>query len=126
MAIADWWENCQAQRNPFRKEKKKGQELQPPRLSDNGELELDDPSVPESTIERELGELLEEGDRPKVGLKESIRSLSNLGSVQLEKIKRIDEEIKGIRERINQKRGSKRAEGQGRAKLFESDIMVTA
>ena len=38
---------------------------------------------------------------PSVMLKESTSSFSKIGSVQLEKIKKIDQEIKFIRERLN-------------------------
>ena len=38
---------------------------------------------------------------PSVLLKESTSSFSKIGSVQLEKIKKIDQEIKFIRERLN-------------------------
>lgn len=51
IALADWWENLQNQwcYNKFKKDKTFGQ-LQPPRLSDNGDLELDDPSMKSSTL----------------------------------------------------------------------------
>lgn len=59
LALAEWWDNTQNQLglNKFKKDKKIIQ-LQPPRLSDNGDLEMDDPTMRSSTLERELGELL--------------------------------------------------------------------
>lgn len=61
-----------------------------------------------STLERELGELLgdeEQEEQTPVQLKQSNNSytseLTKLGSVQLEKLKKIDEEVKFIRLRMN-------------------------
>lgn len=58
LTIADWWENCLLN-SKFKKDRKLIQ-LQPPRLSDNGDLEFDEHSMKSSTLERELGELLDD------------------------------------------------------------------
>lgn len=50
IAIAEWWDSTLLN-SKFKKDKKIIQ-LQPPRLSDNGDLELDDPSMKSSTLER--------------------------------------------------------------------------
>ncbi len=85
LAIAEWWDSS----TKFKKDKKVLQ-LQPPRLSDNGELELDDPSMKSSTLERELGELLEDAEESTeqaTQLKQSTNSycsdVTKLGSMQL-------------------------------------------
>lgn len=64
-----------------------------------------------STLERELGELLgdeaeaQAEDPGTTQLKQSTNSytseLTKLGSIQLEKFKKIDEEVKFLRSRLN-------------------------
>lgn len=64
-------------------------------------------------LEKELEDLLEEGvldqsapQEKNLGshLKESVSSLSKVGSLQIEKINKINEEIKVIRERMNEQK----------------------
>jgi hypothetical protein len=116
--ISEWWENCLlvASNSKFKKDKKLLQ-LQPPRLSDNGDLELDEPSMKSSTLERELGELLEDEQdeqQEATQLKQSTNSycseITKLGSIQLEKFRRLDEEVKFIRSRLNEKTKRKHKE----------------
>lgn len=67
----------------------------------------------DSTLERELEDLLGDDDDDEdqhepsltqTKLKASTNSISRVGSIQLEKINRINEELKCIREKINEKK----------------------
>lgn len=107
--IMNRWENCQRKMaNPFKKEKTQPS-LEPPKLIHTEDLELDF-SIPDVTIEKELGDLLNDSEEKEVKqqkvepLKESTSSLAKVGSTHFEKINKITEEIKGIRLKVDQQK----------------------
>jgi len=110
--IIDWWGDYleSLDHTPFRKDKKS---LQPPKLVNNNDLSLEDPSIEEgideNELEKELGCLLDDDPTPKKSsynyndLKSSTQSLSRVGSIQLEKMKKIDQQVKHFRAKLNEK-----------------------